>query len=115
MIALKLTLLVACAFGTGALTEFGSGIGDVTGPSVQVNFMGYADTSQVGSGIMLRCFARAFVWREQDSNKTIAFVSVDGQGGNKNRNNTLSKLISYASVQPIYIHIHILSTVFDNR
>ena len=54
----------------------GAGIHDVTGPSVEVNFMGYAVPSQRGSGIHLRLRSRAFVFEE--AGQLICYVSVDG-------------------------------------
>jgi neutral ceramidase len=55
------------------------GIYDVTGPSVEINFMGYAVPAQRGTGIHLRLKARAFAFA--DENKRFAFVCVDGGMG----------------------------------
>lgn len=54
----------------------GLGIYDMTGPAVEINFMGYAVPGQRGSGIHLRLWARSYVI--EDDNKRVAFVSVDG-------------------------------------
>jgi len=51
------------------------GIADITGPSVQVPFIGYFQMEQIGKGILNRLRARAFVWKADDN--VIAFVSVD--------------------------------------
>jgi neutral ceramidase len=39
----------------------GVGKADITGPVVEINFMGYASLAQVGTGLRQRIFARAFV------------------------------------------------------
>lgn len=52
---------------------------DMTGPAVEINFMGYAVPGQRGQGIHQRLRARAFAF--DDGNKHLAFVSVDGGMG----------------------------------
>ncbi|KAF2665737.1 Neutral/alkaline nonlysosomal ceramidase [Microthyrium microscopicum] len=39
----------------------GVGKADITGPVVEINFMGYASAAQVGTGLRQRIFARAFI------------------------------------------------------
>ncbi|KAH8831641.1 ceramidase [Flagelloscypha sp. PMI_526] len=39
----------------------GTGIGDITGPVTEINLMGYADLSQVGTGLHMREFSRAYI------------------------------------------------------
>ena len=56
----------------------GAGIHDVTGPSVEINFMGYAVPSQRGSGIHLRLRSRAFVFEDPVTGQLVCYVSVDG-------------------------------------
>jgi len=56
--------------------NIGAGIYDITGPSVEINFMGYAVPSQRGTGIHQRLRSRAFVI-EDDESHMIAFVSAD--------------------------------------
>merc|ERR1719230_2522929 len=56
--------------------DVGVGIGDITGPAVEVTFMGYATPSQKGEGIHMRQWARAFV--VADGEKRMVFVSMDG-------------------------------------
>ncbi|CAO1628197.1 unnamed protein product [Sympodiomycopsis kandeliae] len=46
---------------------FGMGIGDVTGPIVQTNQMGYASTAQVNTGLHMRQFARAYILTNRKS------------------------------------------------
>eukprot|EP01038_Epipyxis_sp_PR26KG_P009368 gene9368-12621_t len=67
----------------------GVGIGDITGPSVEINFMGYALPGQRGTGIHLRLWSRAFVFEQDD--KRVAFVSVDGGMG--------SDLVNYKVIE----------------
>ena len=70
---------------TAAVHAFrvGTGIFDVTGPAVEINFMGYAVPGQRGTGIHQRLRARAFVIGDDDDatdypKKRVVFVSVDG-------------------------------------
>lgn len=72
---LFLTFLVRTAFAY----QVGVGIFDMTGPSVEINFMGYAVPSQRGSGIHQRLWSRAYVFA--DEAKRNVFVSVDGGMG----------------------------------
>ncbi|KOB79228.1 putative ceramidase [Operophtera brumata] len=82
--ALTAWLALACVCTAHAL-RVGVGIADVTGPPAE---MGYAQFEQVGHGIHLRQFARAFVLEDDLGNSIISqrivFVSVDaammGQG-----------------------------------
>ena len=39
----------------------GVGKGDITGPVVEINFMGYANASQVGTGLRQRIYSRSFI------------------------------------------------------
>lgn len=39
----------------------GTGKADITGPVVEINLMGYADSKQVGSGVRQRLYSRAFI------------------------------------------------------
>lgn len=39
----------------------GVGKGDITGPVVEINLMGYADPNQVGTGLRQRLYSRAFI------------------------------------------------------
>ena len=56
----------------------GLGKADMTGPIVEVNQMGYAQPSQLASGIHTRLFARAFIVADPASpDSRICFVSMD--------------------------------------
>lgn len=45
----------------GSKYLLGVGKADITGPVVEINMMGYADTKQVGSGLRQRLYSRAFI------------------------------------------------------
>ncbi|KAH8589446.1 neutral/alkaline non-lysosomal ceramidase [Bisporella sp. PMI_857] len=47
--------------GRGSQYLLGVGKADITGPVVEINMMGYADTKQVGSGLRQRLYSRAFI------------------------------------------------------
>lgn len=49
---------------------FGMGIGDVTGPIVQTNQMGYASLPQINTGLHLREFARAYIFTTRSAAKS---------------------------------------------
>ncbi|XP_022119315.2 neutral ceramidase [Pieris rapae] len=59
------------------LYDVGVGIADMTGPCVQINFMGYADIGQSGRGIHTRQFSRAFIFVQGDTR--IVLVTADVQ------------------------------------
>ncbi|XP_005183819.1 neutral ceramidase [Musca domestica] len=69
-------LLVALCCYSAVAYQIGLGRADCTGPPVEINFMGYANIKQVGRGIHLRQFARAFVVEDNNRNR-MAYVSVD--------------------------------------
>ncbi|KAF5301791.1 hypothetical protein FQA39_LY10576 [Lamprigera yunnana] len=60
---------------SNATYRVGVGISDVTGPIVEVSFIGYGNPFQTGEGLHLRQYARAFIIAKED--ERIAFVSVD--------------------------------------
>ncbi|KAF3922689.1 hypothetical protein ABW21_db0204353 [Orbilia brochopaga] len=51
----------------------GVGKADITGPVVEINFMGYANASQIGTGLRQRLYSRAFIIGSVD-NPTDRFV-----------------------------------------
>ncbi|KAF8526003.1 Neutral/alkaline nonlysosomal ceramidase [Hysterangium stoloniferum] len=56
----------------------GLGIGDITGPVVETNMMGYAALSQTATGLHMRQRARAFVVAEaSNSSNRILFLNID--------------------------------------
>ena len=61
-------IVVSLLFATIAYSYLiGTGISDITGPSTEINFMGYAVPSQRGSGIHLRLRSRAFIIADEDT------------------------------------------------
>lgn len=62
----------------------GVGIGDVTGPVVETNMMGYADLSQTDTGLHMRQFSRAFIVATPGTTTAkdrILFINSDLQSG----------------------------------
>ncbi|KAL2131715.1 hypothetical protein VTI74DRAFT_4706 [Chaetomium olivicolor] len=60
----------------------GVGKADITGPVVEINFAGYADLAQVGSGVRQRTYARAFIIGEVDNPKNrFVYVILDAMCG----------------------------------
>lgn len=60
----------------------GVGKGDITGPVVEINFMGYADPAQVGSGLRQRLYSRAFIIGDAARPKDrFVYLVLDTQSG----------------------------------
>lgn len=60
----------------------GAGRADITGPVVEINMMGYADTSQSGTGLRQRLYCRAFIIADPTNPKDrIAYLVLDTQSG----------------------------------
>jgi len=60
----------------------GVGKADITGPSVEINFMGYADPAQLGTGIRQRLYSRAFIVGDVDEPlDRFAYLVLDTQAG----------------------------------
>lgn len=57
----NLLLNKARAAVTGDKYLVGVGKADITGPVVEINFAGYGDSSQVGTGLRQRLYARSFI------------------------------------------------------
>lgn len=71
-------------FSGGDGTEYllGVGKGDITGPVVEINFMGYADTSQLGTGVRQRLYSRAFIVGDLDDPvDRFVYLVLDTQSG----------------------------------
>ncbi|CAK1540768.1 unnamed protein product [Leptosia nina] len=58
----------------------GVGIADMTGPCVQINFMGYADIAQTGEGIHTRQFSRAFIFLKGDTRVVLVTAEIQAVG-----------------------------------
>jgi neutral ceramidase len=60
----------------------GLGRGDVTGPVVELNLMGYAEVGQVGSGLRQRLYSRAFIVGDLDRPQDrFVYLVLDIQSG----------------------------------
>ncbi|XP_026733209.1 neutral ceramidase-like isoform X2 [Trichoplusia ni] len=62
------------------LYRVGVGIADMTGPCVEINFMGYAEVSQSGEGLHLRQFARSFIFVKGDTRIVLVTAEVQAVG-----------------------------------
>ncbi|KAL7793578.1 Neutral/alkaline nonlysosomal ceramidase [Trichoderma ceciliae] len=60
----------------------GVGKADITGPVVEINMMGYANTEQVGSGVRQRLYSRAFIVGDLDQPEDrFVYLVLDTQAG----------------------------------
>ncbi|KPI37116.1 Neutral ceramidase [Cyphellophora attinorum] len=60
----------------------GVGKADITGPVVEINLMGYADTAQTGTGLRQRLYTRAFIFANSESpSERVAYLVLDTQSG----------------------------------
>lgn len=91
LIFMLLIVILVSLLSSASSYRIGRGIYDVTGPSVEVNFMGYALPDQRGQGIHMRLRARTFVIT--DDIKTIAIVTVEnGMGSDLVKSKVISEL-----------------------
>ncbi|KAI0870277.1 Neutral/alkaline nonlysosomal ceramidase [Hypoxylon argillaceum] len=82
----------------------GVGKGDITGPTVEINFGGYADISQVGTGLRQRIFSRAFIVGDV-ANPTDRFVYLVldmATGDTAVRNGILEGIAALGSEYSVY-------------
>jgi len=82
----------------------GVGKADITGPVVELNLMGYANTSQVGTGLRQRLYSRAFiVGSPDDPRERIVYMVLDTQSGDTAiRNGILEGLRALGPEYAIY-------------
>ncbi|KAJ2903613.1 putative neutral ceramidase protein [Zalerion maritima] len=60
----------------------GVGRADITGPAVEINFAGYADLDQSGTGIRQRLYARAFIVGDvENTSDRFVYLILDTQSG----------------------------------
>ncbi|EED23889.1 neutral/alkaline nonlysosomal ceramidase, putative [Talaromyces stipitatus ATCC 10500] len=60
----------------------GAGKADITGPVVEVALNGYANLSQIGTGLRQRIYSRAFIIADpNDTNNTFIYLVLDAQSG----------------------------------
>ena len=70
------------SFDNGDEYLIGVGKADITGPVVEINFMGYANTDQVGSGLRQRLYSRAFIIGDVDRpTDRFVYLVLDTQSG----------------------------------
>jgi neutral ceramidase len=77
-----LNQLLTVVEGPDDLYLIGVGKGDITGPVVEINMMGYADPNQKGTGLRQRLYARAFiVGNPSQPSDRFVYVVLDTQSG----------------------------------
>jgi len=60
----------------------GVGKADITGPVVELNLMGYANSSQIGSGLRQRIYSRAFIIGNPSTpSERVVYMVLDTQSG----------------------------------
>ncbi|KKF93423.1 Neutral ceramidase [Ceratocystis platani] len=60
----------------------GAGKADITGPVVELNMMGYADSSQIGTGLRQRLYSRAFIVGEtHNPSARVVYLVLDTHSG----------------------------------
>ncbi|KAK4626303.1 Neutral ceramidase 2 [Fulvia fulva] len=60
----------------------GVGKGDITGPVAEINFMGYADPAQLGTGLRQRLYSRAFIVGDiEEAKDRFVYLVLDTQSG----------------------------------
>ncbi|KAH7383787.1 neutral ceramidase precursor [Pyrenochaeta sp. MPI-SDFR-AT-0127] len=82
----------------------GVGKADITGPVVELNLMGYANSSQVGSGLRQRLYSRAFiVGNPSATSERFIYLVLDTQSGDTAvRNGILEGLRALGSDYSVY-------------
>jgi hypothetical protein len=82
----------------------GTGIYDMTGPAAQINFMGYAKSSQTGHGIHLRLRSRAFIISQTTSTDVQELMKKDLAGesfpSHQERRDSVTALTALLSLWP---------------
>lgn len=79
LIGMATPWMVGCSSEEESASNYlvGSGIGDITGPIVDVPFEGYALPTHIASGIHTRLKARAFIIAELDGSRRLVLVTAD--------------------------------------
>ncbi|XP_053612320.1 neutral ceramidase-like [Plodia interpunctella] len=62
------------------LYDVGVGIADMTGPCVEIVFMGYAEIGQTGRGLHTRQYSRAFIFVQGDTRVVLVTADVQAVG-----------------------------------
>ncbi|KAK4141131.1 Neutral/alkaline nonlysosomal ceramidase [Dichotomopilus funicola] len=88
---------------TGDKYLLGVGKADITGPVVEINFGGYANPSQIGTGLRQRLYARSFIIGEVGSDNRFVYVILDDLTGDTAvRNGVLEGLAGLGSDYAVY-------------
>ncbi|KAH7056057.1 neutral ceramidase precursor [Macrophomina phaseolina] len=70
------------AAATGDTYLLGVGKADITGPVVELNLMGYANSSQIGTGLRQRIYSRAFIIADAGNpDDRFVYLVLDTQSG----------------------------------
>ncbi|KAL9483646.1 hypothetical protein ACSS6W_002435 [Trichoderma asperelloides] len=82
----------------------GVGKADITGPVVEINFAGYANLAQTGSGLRQRLYSRAFIIADVNNpNDRFVYLVLDTQSGDTAmRNGLLDGLKALGSEYSVY-------------
>ncbi|EDU45117.1 neutral ceramidase precursor [Pyrenophora tritici-repentis] len=82
----------------------GVGKADITGPVVELNMMGYANSSQIGTGLRQRIYSRAFVIGNPSApSERFVYLVLDTQSGDTAiRNGILEGLAAMGSEYSVY-------------
>lgn len=100
------------ARATGDQYLLGVGKADITGPVVELNFMGYASLAQVGSGLRQRIYSRAFiVGNTATPTDRFIYLVLDTQSGDTAiRNGILEGVAALGSGYSMYSQSNIAVT-----
>ncbi|EAQ84994.1 hypothetical protein CHGG_09008 [Chaetomium globosum CBS 148.51] len=91
------------ATATGDKYLIGVGKADITGPVVEINFAGYANTEQIGSGLRQRIYARSFIIGEVGTKNRFVYLILDAMCGDTAvRNGILEGLAAMGSGYSMY-------------
>jgi len=91
------------ATATGDKYLIGVGKADITGPVVEINFAGYANTEQIGSGLRQRIYARSFIIGEVGTSNRFVYLILDAMCGDTAvRNGILEGLAALGSDYSVY-------------
>ncbi|CAO2650082.1 Nn.00g013740.m01.CDS01 [Neocucurbitaria sp. VM-36] len=90
----------------------GVGKADITGPVVELNLMGYANSSQVGTGLRQRLYSRAFiVGNPGDTSERFIYMVLDTQSGDTAiRNGILEGLKALGPEYSVYTQKNVAVT-----
>ncbi|KAI8930853.1 hypothetical protein NX059_011870 [Plenodomus lindquistii] len=82
----------------------GVGKADITGPVVELNMMGYANSSQIGTGLRQRIYSRAFIiGNPSAASERIVYMVLDTQSGDSAiRNGILEGLAALGPEYSVY-------------